>query len=333
MQKRKEFRHLTAKDRDRIHALYLFGHSQKEIGEVIGVNPGTISRELKRYGKKTWRYSATRAQTDAEEKRARSKRPGMKIANDPILQQYIIGELKKLRSPDEIAGRMRKENRTPRVGKNAIYKWLYSDEGKAYCRYLCTRRTRTKGRRYLAKRVLIPGRIPLQYRPDALGLIHTEGDLFVSPRRSGSTACGLLVVENKSKFLAGAIIPNKKAQTIVPAMRNAVSVTDPDTCTLDNGIENINHRDFGVATYFCDPGTPTQKPHVESSIGLVRRWFLPKGTNLSTIPDDLFQSQLHLLNSKYRKSLGYQSSYEDALARGIIKRVPRVSLSKAIAFR
>ena len=51
------------------------------------------------------------------------------------------------------------------------------------------------------------------------------------------------------------------------------------------------------------------------------------------IPDTTFQSQLHLLNRKYRKSLGYKSAYEVAIERGIIKRIPRVSVKNAIAFR
>ncbi len=333
MQKRQEFKHLQQKDRDRIHDLYLFGHSQKGIAEVLGVSPGTISRELKRYDKRTWRYSATRAQEDAELKRLHSKRPGMKIAENHALRQQVIQELKKLRSPDEIAGRMKKEGVSPRVGKNAIYKWLYSEDGKAYCRYLCTKRTKPRGRRYLEARVLIPDRKSHRTRPDSPGLIHTEGDLFVSPQKSGSTVCGLLVVEKESKLYSGALISNKSAAFIVPAMRRATRAVSADTCTLDNGIENICHRNFDVDTYFCDPGTPTQKPDVEGSIGLVRRWFLPKGTDLSTVSNETYQSQLHLLNHKYRRSLGYRSAYEDALERGIIKRVPRVSLQMAIAFR
>ena len=76
-----------------------------------------------------------------------------------------------------------------------------------------------------------------------------------------------------------------------------------------------------------------QKPQVEGGIGLILRWFIPKGTNLSEMPDATFQSQLHLLNHKYRESLGYRSAYEVALARGITKRIPRRSLAKAIAFR
>jgi IS30 family transposase len=332
MKKREGFRHLTTKDRDRIHALYGHGHAQKDIARVLEVDPGTVSRELNRYGRMTWRYNAARAQADAEEKRAHSKRPGMKIAGDPLLRQYIIKELKRLRSPDEIAGRMKVDGITPRVGKNAIYKWLYSKDGKTYCRYLCTRRKRKKRQGRLTTRVLIPHRISHRDRPDTEGLVHTEGDLFVSPIRLHVKTCGLIVVEKESKLLSGSIVINKSARVIVPAMRRATTALAADTCTLDNGIENIVHRDFGVDTYFCDPGTPTQKPHVEGSIGLIRRWFIPKGTNLDTVSDETYRSQLHLLNHKHRKSLGYRSAYENALERGIIKKVPRISLSKAIAF-
>jgi IS30 family transposase len=333
MKNRKGFHHITDKDRDRIHALYGHCHTQKDIARVLGVDPSSISREMRRYPRRTWKYCATRAQKDAEEKRSHSKRPGMKIADNPALRKHVIRELKKLRSPDEIAGRMKLEGATPCVGKSAIYKWLYSDDGKAYCKHLCTRRTRKKRQSRLMKRVLIPHRISHRDRPKEPGVIHSEGDLFVSPAKSGSKVCGLLVVEKESKLYSGSIVPNKSARVIVPAMREATTAVAADTCTLDNGIENIVHEKFGVDTYFCDPGTPTQKPDVEGSIGLIRRWFIPKGTILDRVPDATYRAQLHLLNGKYRKSLGYRSSYEYALERGMISRVPRISLSKAIAFR
>ena len=333
MQTRIGFRHLKAKDRDRIHALYGYGHTRKEIADVLGVHKSTVTRELARYGRKTWRYSATRAQEDADEKRTHSKRPGMKIAENPELRRYIIQQLKKLRSPDEIAGRMKREHAHPRVGTNAIYKWVYSEDGKPYCRYLCTRRSRKKKQSRLGTRVLIPERISLRDRPNTPGLVHAEGDLFVSPTKTGKKTCGLVVVEKGSKLMSGSVVPNKTRAVIVPAMQHIVAYLSIDTCAFDNGIENVHHRDFGVDSYFCDKGAPWQKPNAEGSIGLVRRWFLPKGTDLSLLPDAVFQSQLHLLNHKYRRSLGYRSAYEVALERGITDRIPRVSLTEAVAFR
>ncbi len=222
---------------------------------------------------------------------------------------------------------------TPRVGTNAIYKWLYSEDGKPYCRYLCTERTKKKKQSRLKKKTFIPDRISIKQRPDTPGLLHAEGDLFVSPTSSGSTACGLLVVAKEAKLLIGSILPSKKHIVIIPAMRRATRILRPDTYTFDNGVENSPHRQFGVQAYFCDKGAPWQKPQVEGSIGLIRRWFIPKGTNLSGISDETFQSLLHLLNHKYRKSLGYRSAYEVAVERGIMKLIPKKSLSEVIAFR
>lgn len=331
MKKREGFRHLTAKDRDRIHALYGHGHGQGDIARVLGVNKGTISRELRRYGRKTWRYSATRAHEDAEKKRKESKRPGMKVEDNPELKRYIIHSLRGLRSPDEIAGRLKAYRVTPRVGKSAIYKWLYSTEGKPYSRYLCTRRSKKRRQHRLGAKVLIPDRISLRKRPESPSLVHGEGDLFVSPR--SSKACGVVVVANDTKLLAGSLVPRKTQNEVVPVMQRITTHVAIDDLTLDNGIENIHHRDFGVPAYFCDKSAPHQKAHVESSIGLIRRWFLPKGTDLAKVSNQTFQSQLHLLNHKYRKSLGYRSAYEVALEQGIIAKVPRVSLTKAVAFR
>lgn len=333
MKKREGFKHLRDRDRDRIQALRESGHTQKEIAHVLGVSESAISRELKRSPTRVGRYVADRAQADAAEKRSFSKRPGMKIEAHPELRQYIIRQLKHLRSPDEIAGRMKAVGLTPRVGTAAIYKWLYSADGKPFCRYLCTQRTRTRRQDRLSKRSLIPDRISLRDRPAGPSLVHAEGDLFVSPTKSGSTACGLLVVAQETKLFTGSLLPSKKHHIVVPAMQRVTHLLSPDTYTFDNGIENVPHHQFGAPAYFCDKGSPWQKPHVESGIGLIRRWFLPKGTNLSAIPDATFQSQLHLLNGKWRKSLVYRSAYEAGLAAGIIDRVPRISLARAVAFR
>jgi len=333
MRKRNNFRHLTEHDRDRIHALYLDCVTQKSIAEILNVHPGTISRELKRYGRKTWRYNVARAQADADKKRLNSKCDGMKIEANPDLKQYIISELKKLRSPDEIAGRMKLEKMSPRIGKSAIYKWLYSPSGQPYCKYLCTRNTSKKKQSRLCQKILIPDRISFRDRPNTPSLIHAEGDLFVSPIKSRDKTSGLLIVVPETHLLTGKLIPNKTTNVIVPAVRSLVTKLPLDTCTFDNGIENIHHREFGVSSYFCDKGSPWQKPHIESSIGLIRRWHIPKGTSLSLISDEEFQSLLHLLNGKFRKSLGYKSAYEVSMERGIIKKVPSIPLLKTIAFR
>ena len=331
--KRKPFKHLTQYERDRIEKLRFHRTSLVDIATILGRDKGTISRELKKHTNKHHRYRATKAQELAEERRVGSKVVGMKIEGNPALKRYIISELKRLRSPDEIAGRMKREGVSPRVGTNAIYKWLYSEYGKEYCKYLCTRKTHKLKQSRLGKRTLIPNRISIRQRPDDVSQIHAESDLFVSPTKLKTTRVGHLAVIPKTRLLAGLFLPNKSPKTMCESMHTIEARFPITTWTLDNGIENVYHEQFTVPAYFCTPGSPWQKPHVENSIGLLRRWFMPKGTNLETVPEDTFQSMLHVFNHKHRKSLGYQSAYEQSLEDGIIKKIPRLSKQSAVAFR
>ena len=330
---RKLFKHLTQYERDRIENMRRNGIHTGDIAITLGRDKGTISRELKKYTNKHHRYKATPAQKSAEAARKGSKQVGMKIEGYPALKARIIRELKALRSPDEIAGRMKKEGCVPRVGTNAIYKWLYSTHGKEYCIYLCTRRKRKLPQSQLRKRHLIPNRISLRQRPNDETQLHGESDLFVSPTRLHSPVVGHMTVIPDTMLLVGTFLCNKSAKVMVLSMQEIQKHLPVTTWTLDNGVENVHHEEFGIPAYFCTPGSPWQKPHVENSIGLTRRWFLRKGTDLATVPEAAFQSMLFLLNHKYRKSLGYRSAYEVSLAKGIIKNIPRLSKHLAVAFR
>lgn len=319
--KRRSFRHLDQFDRDRIEALINAGHKQEEIAKILDFDAGSISREIKKRKRKNGVYSAKTAQHKARQKRSDSKHRGMKVEAYPELRKQIIRGLKKRRSPDEIAGRMKLDKQNPRIGANAIYKWLYSAWGQAYCHLLCTKRYRKRSQKRKAKREMIPGRISLDKRPRKG--IHAEGDLFVSPTKTGSQASGAVICVPDSKLLAGTMIKNKKPASMKLAVKGVVANMEIDDLTFDNGIENREHKQFGRPAYFCDPHSPWQKPHVENGIGLLRRWFIPKKTDLKKIPEKRFQRYLRILNGKYRKSLGYKSAYEVSLERGIIQKIPR----------
>lgn len=121
-QRRKPFCHLNQSYRDRIQALLDAGHLQKEIAQIVQVDKGTVSREIAKHQRKNGRYEATTAQHKARVKRLNSKYQGMKVEEHPDLKGWIIAQLILHRSPDEMAGRMKKERWKVRVSKNAIYK-------------------------------------------------------------------------------------------------------------------------------------------------------------------------------------------------------------------
>jgi len=332
--KKRSFRHLNQSDRDRIEALLKSSHKQEEIAGILSFDAGTISREIKKRKRKNGIYQATTAQHKADVKRSLSKYRGMKIEKYPELRQYIISELKDYRSPDEIAGRLKKNRVNPRIGTNAIYKWLYSCWGQAYCKYLCTKRHRKRKQQKKTKREMIPNRISIELRPKQGE--HGEGDIFVSPVKTGVQRSGAIVCVPSSKLLVGNMIENKKPAVMKQAIQKIIPGIFIDDLTLDNGIENKDHEQFGINTYFTDPHSPWQKPHVENNIGLLRRWFIPKKTDLRNVSEEQFQDYLHILNNKYRKSLGYCSAYEVSVEHGIIQKIPafsRINILKEVAFR
>lgn len=318
--KRRTFRHLNQSDRDRIEALLGSGHNQEEVATILQFDPGAISREIQKHTQQDGRYVASSAQHKSNVKRSNSKYQGMKIEKDSVLKADIIAGLTQKRSPDEMAGRWKSEGRSKNIGKDAIYKWLYSRYGQRYCRLLCTKRYKKRKQKRGPKREVIKYAIPLAKRPKRGE--HAEGDLFVSPTKTGVQRSGALVCVPSAKLLVGTMIANKKPTTMTAAVQYIHNQIFIDDLTLDRGMENRNHRDFALPVYFCEPHAPWQKPHVENGIGLVRRWFIKKGTNLMEVSEEYFQECLHILNGKWRKSLGYRSAYEVALERGIIQKIP-----------
>lgn len=307
-----------------MEALLNEGHNQVTIADILQVDKSTVSREIAKRKRKSGYYEATTAHHKAQVKRLESKYQGMKIEKEPELRRFIIEELKRLRSPDEIAGRMKREGRSPRVNGNAIYKWLYSIWGQPYCRYLCTQRYRPKKqKKTLQQRVMIPNRVSIHQR--FLGATHGtryrhfEGDTIVAPKKVANTESVAIVVERKTNFIVGMRIPGLSPTHMSYAVQRMNEHVRMKSLTLDNGIENRYHESFGMPGFFCDPHSPWQKPHVEGNIGLMRRWSFPKGTDFATVSEEQLQECITMLNHKYRKSLGYRSAYEVAYAHGIMK--------------
>jgi IS30 family transposase len=293
------------------------GCEQNEIARILGIHKSTVSREIRKRKRLDGTYSATVAEHKALVKREDSKYQGMKIEKNPTLRKHIISELKQFQSPECIAGNMRNEKMEPRVSSDAIYRWLRSSFGQRYCKYLCTKRYRKKPHSKAPERHIIPNMTSIHNRPADPGWV-TEGDTFLSPKKVSKTSA-VVVVWRETKLIKGDLVKSLRPIHTTRVMRKIHSENKSDLMILDQGGENREHEKFNVPSVFCDPASPRQKPLIENSIGQLRRWWWPKGTNLSKIPRQEFQEKLEIMNNKYKKSLRYRSANEVSREYGILK--------------
>ncbi|MCI0619863.1 IS30 family transposase [Candidatus Wolfebacteria bacterium] len=222
-------------------------------------------------------------------------------------------------NPREIAARMERDIGVS-VSKNSIYRWLRSSRGQPYCHFLYSGRYRVKRRRPKIGRVMIPNRTSIAGRP--LGATnrsrygHLACDTVVSGRQ-GSGAVSVLV-ERKSRVVAIRKLTSLKPEEHVGVLKQTLQTFEARSVTFDNGIENRYHERLGIPTFFCDPYSSWQKGSVENVNKMIRR-YLPKGTDLSAISQEMLDRIADIINNKPRTVLGFRSAYEVAKLGGVFR--------------
>jgi IS30 family transposase len=79
--------------------------------------------------------------------------------------------------------------------------------------------------------------------------------------------------------------------------------------TLDNGSEHVNHKGFGIQTYFADPYSSWQRGGNENC-NLWIRYYFPKRTDFSIITDEELKDVEWELNNRPRKRLKFKTPQE-----------------------
>ena len=294
------------------------GYGIREIARVLSRSPSTISEEIKR-NSVGGVYDPQKAQMKVCIRKSRSSMDWKKINKDKHLRRYITEKLKVHWNPLEISRSMKREGQPFYASKTAIYEWLRSPRGQYWCRYLYSKRYYVRRRVPRIKRVMIPNRVGIEARP--LGAInrsrygHFEADTIVSGRR-GTGAVSVLI-ERKSRCIDLRKLDGLKPSEHVLALIDMFRTKKVCSVTFDNGIENKNHEQLGVPSYFTDPYSSWQKGSVENVNKMIRK-FIPKGTNISKISQEQLDWIRDIINKKPRAVLGFRSSYDVARVNGVI---------------
>jgi IS30 family transposase len=143
---------------------------------------------------------------------------------------------------------------------------------------------------------------------------HWEGDLIKGKNNASAIAT---LVERATRFTLLVPLPDGwKSVVVADALAEAVTALPAHlwaSLTWDRGLEMAAHARFTVATgvqvYFADPHSPWQRPTNENTNGLLRQ-YLPKGTDLNTVPAERLTEIQHLINGRPRKVLQFATPAE-----------------------
>ena len=310
---------LSNEERSEIFILLNKEFSQRDIAKALGRSPNTISYEIKE-NSTGGIYDPKKAKEKARLKQRFRRLEWQKIEKDKDLKEYIISGLEEDWNPDEISGRMEREKKPFYASKTAIYEWLRSARGERYCVLLASKRKYVKKQTGKGKKTMIPERVSITERP--LGATnrtrygHFEEDTIVSPK-NGSKEAVAVFYERKAKLLIVKKIASLSPRVHAETVKKVIEKVPMNSLSLDNGIENKKHKEYGVPTFFCDPYSSWQKGGVENANKMIRIYF-PKGTDWKNVSQEEIDRVVFIINSKPRKSLGYRTAFEVSIKAGII---------------
>src|SRR5699024_3470899 len=143
---------------------------------------------------------------------------------------------------------------------------------------------------------------------------HLEGDTIVGVHHKSAV---VTLAERISKLIITVKPDARKALDIQRALDRLFCDIPRNlfkSITFDCGKEFSNWKDISnthdIDIYFCDPGTPSQRPLNEHSNGLLRRDGLSKEMDFNTVSETFIQSVSNKRNLIPRKSLKYRTPLE-----------------------
>jgi IS30 family transposase len=225
------------------------------IAQRLGKHRCSINRELARNSGPLG-YIPIEAQQRANARR-RLRRRDTKMS-DPQIQRYVGERLADCWSPDQIAGRSRREfRRAPdrRISRQTIYNWIDAqckDQRRKWrqcLRFGRPRRKRPENGGRLPNAVTIDGRPHIVDSRRRFG--DWEGDTLVSRRRRGGLVS---LVERKSGYTLLARVDDLRAATVRHAAEDQLTSLPRHllrTLTFDNGKEFAEHEALAFTT-LCD---------------------------------------------------------------------------------
>ena len=315
------YKHITASQRNELSALMRVKTKQKKIAKLLRKHRTSIWRELNRNRDRGKKYHAWVAKKATDQRQLAAHKKQKKIENNKWLKYYIIKKIKKRWSPEQIAGRLKRQyspDKKKLIGKDSIYKFIYEkrpdlvkylrcQKGKYRRRY--GTRIREKQREEAKKR-------RIDARPQIVELKQRIGDW------EGDTILGrdknhiLTHAERKSGLILADklnVVTAEETKVRTVARFERIPKNKKHTMTYDNGTTFADHelteRETGMTIYFAHPYHSWERGCNENANGLLRQYF-PKGMAFAAVKQGEIEKVVSEINHRPRKRLGYLNPYE-----------------------
>jgi len=309
---------LTALERDQISVSLAAGLSLRRIARNLQRSVSSISCEVKRNSFKG-KYHSITAQAKSQERNLKSRR--LNPLKSPAIYSYVVDKLRRGWSPEQISGRLKKDNGGKTViCHETIYRYIYSNQAKEkkLSEYLTRHhyKRRVWHGRYVYRRG-IANRVSIDQRTEEINsrkvFGHWEADVVEGKAHKGGI---VTLLERKTRYYQAKLISNIDSEYGVKAQKEILVSFPPkarQSVTFDNGKENYNHeklqKELDLKTYFCDPNCAWQKGSNENHNGVLRR-YIPKKTDLKTVSQLELDAIVDEINDRPRKCLSYQTPSE-----------------------
>ena len=313
----KHYSHLTAAQREKLCALRLEGQSMTDCALALGVNKGTVSRELKRNTATiAWGvYLPDRAE-NLYKGRRKACHPKVKM-DSPIFRKKVVLMLQKGWSPETVGGRLTQQGEKRSISHETLYDWIYEsaigkrDTLSEYLPRGHKKRRKKRGRGVHAARV--EGRVFIEARSkeanDRSEFGHYESDSVLCAWREAVNT----LVERMTRRVTITKLCDKTAAATATALTTRLKDELVKSITADNGPENAAHEEVAATLnapfFFCHPYHSWEKGTNENRNGVIRR-YLPKDADLSKWSQDELDEIAEDINTTPMKCLGYRTPNE-----------------------
>lgn len=301
---------LTTVERHDIAALRMFRVGQAEIARIIGRNPATISRELRR--NRCSHDGGYRAEHACEKASGRRRRSRTESHFSERVWRRISALIREDHSPEQISGLLARTGELS-ISHETIYRHVWRDwqqGGDLHTHLRGARKRRRKRYGRYDSRGRLAGKRHISERPKAAERRLTTGHWEIDTVMGKTKKCILTLVDRKSGFLQIGLLDARTVEQTNSRIRKLIGRRPNryESITSDNGSEFHGYKSIelshGVPFFFCTPHHSWERGTNENTNGLIRQ-YLPKGSSMELLTQARCNAIAEKLNNRPRKRHGF----------------------------